>query len=338
MKVARLKDIERIAVEEANKATLESEDHVLIQIKVVTICGSDVHYFKSQHLPHHLAYPLVLGHEAAGVVRQVGRKVTHLKVGDRVAIEPSNWCGKCYYCRTGRYNFCEKLTFMASKGITGALREYVSWPAKVVFKLPDNLSFKMGALLEPLSVAYSAMEKLPLENCSNIAIIGAGSIGMLVGKLISIMYPQKKVCLIDLHNDKKRLGERLGLKKEQFLIQGEYKNSDILDLDALIDTTGNTKVVNTFMNYLRYGGTLVQVGVTDQRLQQTFKQIVYKGLCIIGSYRYANTYPKLISLLKNDDYNIAKIITHNFHLSDVQKAFEIAQSPRCMKVSIIMDK
>lgn len=338
MEEALLKGSERVEVEDINEILQVSDDNVVIQIKVVTICGSDISYFKSKNLPHNLTYPLVLGHEAAGVVTQTGKNITHLKVGDRVAIEPGISCGECYYCKRGDYNFCKDLIFMASKGTTGALKEYVSWPGKCVFKLPDNLSFEEGALLEPLSVAYSAIEKLPIDDCSNIAILGAGSIGMLVAKLLTIMFPNKKVYLTDLYSIKKNLGENIGLKKEQFLIQGEYDESTIPILDAIVDTTGNTKVVNTFINHLRYGGTLVEIGVTDQLLQKTFKQVVYKGLRVIGSYRYANTYPKLISILNKGSYGIDKIITHHFSLSEVQKAFEMAQESTCIKVAISMDE
>ncbi|WP_444642797.1 zinc-dependent alcohol dehydrogenase [Caproiciproducens sp. R1] len=338
MKEALLKDVERIEVEDVQENSTISDDSVLVRMKVVTICGSDVNYFRAKTLPHHLAYPLVLGHEAAGVITRAGKNITRLKVGDRVALEPGNWCGHCRYCRSGQYNFCERLSFLASKGTPGALKEFISWPGKCVFRLPDSLSFEEGALLEPLSVAYSAIEKLPEENCSVIAVLGAGSIGMLIGKLLSVMFPDKKVYLSDIFPEKRDIGVQMDFKREQFLIAGKYDGSTVPALDAVIDTTGNTEAVNTFIGYLHNGGTLVTVGVSDQPLGQTFKQIVYKGLRVIPSYRYTNTYPKLISLLQQEKIDIGRIITHRFSFEETQKAFEKTRDILCMKVAVQVDK
>ncbi|MCR0204167.1 alcohol dehydrogenase catalytic domain-containing protein [[Clostridium] innocuum] len=316
--------------------TLQANE-VLIEVKVVTICGSDLSYFKAEKLPHKLEYPLVLGHEMAGIIKETGSSVTAFRQGDRVAVEPQSYCGHCDACQRGDYNFCESLQFMASKGISGALKQYVKWPQQSVYKLVDTMSLEEGALMEPLSVAYSAIEKLKFHKDGNLVILGAGSIGLLMGTLMQAMYPKVMVHLVDIYENKRDIGERLHLRREQFLINDSYDLSAMKPFTHIVDTTGNSHLVKKFLHHSLPGATLLEIGVSDHPLEISFKEIVYQGLRIIGSYRYTNTYPKLLKLFQEQCLHVRDIITDTYSLQDVQAAFEQAMDGQNhSKVAILL--
>lgn len=320
MKQVVLQSPKTMLCTEADESKQLGPNDVCIMVKAVTICGSDVSYFKRDILPHHLQYPLVLGHEMAGIVKAVGTSVTHIRPGNRVAIEPQIACGHCPACLRGNYNFCESVKFMASKGMQGALKEEVIWPKERVFHLPDSMSMEEGALLEPLSVAYSALEKLVFHEQDTLVILGAGSIGLFMAVLMHLLYPMVKVNLVDLYENKRDMGLKMQLQKEQFLIGNDYDMQRLPKFTHVIDTTGNAKLVHKFLQHSICGVTLLAIGISNQKLEMDFQDIVYQGIHIIGSYRYTNTYPKLIELFKQG-LDVKAIITDRYPLVQAQQAF-----------------
>lgn len=301
-------------------------DEVKIKVKVVTICGSDSSYFQVDTLPHNLVYPLILGHEVAGKVIEVGCNVHHLHIGDRVAIEPSVSCGQCIYCKRGDYNFCSSLRFMASKGTNGALQEILVYPSKHVYRLPEHMGYEEGALLEPLSVAYSAIEKMKFTSDAQVVILGAGAIGMLVGKLMSILYPDVDVYLVDIYEEKRALGMAIGLHTSQFLLPSS--NQVRKPFTHMVDTTGSSALVKKYIGFSMNNVTLVEIGVSDQPLDLTCKELVYQGITIIGSYRYTHTYPKLLALYEANKLDMNHIITKRYSYLDAQQAFMEARNTK----------
>ncbi|MBS6179749.1 alcohol dehydrogenase catalytic domain-containing protein [[Clostridium] innocuum] len=328
MKQALLKQQGVLAISDIEEDLSLRANEVLIEVKAVTICGSDLSYFQAEKLPHHLQYPLILGHEMAGIVKETGTAVASIQKGDCVAVEPQSYCGHCNACIRGDYNFCESLKFMASKGISGALKQYVKWPQGSVYKLENSMSFEEGALLEPLSVAYSAIDKLDFHKDSRLVILGAGSIGLLMGVLMQVLYPEVNVHLVDIYESKRDMGERLHMKKEQFLIGDTYDLQLMKPFTHIIDTTGNSKVVKRFLQHSILGAVLLEIGVSDHPLDISFKEIVYQGLRIIGSYRYTNTYPKLLKLFREQRLHVCDIITGSYPIEAAQTAFEQALDGR----------
>ncbi|MGB9682868.1 MAG: alcohol dehydrogenase catalytic domain-containing protein, partial [bacterium] len=159
MKVAVLEKIRNVSIEE-REIPKPKEDEVLVRIKSVGVCGSDIHYYNEGRIGSFVVEkPIILGHESSGEVVEVGSKVKSLKVGDRVALEPGIPCRKCNYCKTGRYNLCPDVVFMATPPVDGAFAEYVVHPEDFAFKLPDNVSYDEGALMEPLSVGIYASNR-----------------------------------------------------------------------------------------------------------------------------------------------------------------------------------
>ena len=159
------------------------DDEVLVKIGHVGVCGSDLHYFEAGGIGKNIVHPpFVLGHEAGGTVVEVGKNVTHLKVGDRVALEPGKTCGHCEFCKTGRYNLCPDVIFFATPPIDGVFQEYVAHEAALCFKIPDNMDTMEAALIEPLAVGMHAARQGDAHLGQIAVVTGAGCIG-----LVSIM-------------------------------------------------------------------------------------------------------------------------------------------------------
>ena len=153
---------------------------VLVKLEYVGICGSDMHYYETGRIGDYVVEPpFVLGHEPGGVVVEVGEGVTHLKAGDRVALEPGKTCGKCKFCREGKYNLCPDVIFFATPPVDGVFQEYVAHEADLCFKLPDNVSTLEGALIEPLAVGFHAAKQGGARAGQTAVVFGAGCIGLV---------------------------------------------------------------------------------------------------------------------------------------------------------------
>lgn len=155
----------------------------LVKVHCIGVCGSDIHYYEHGQIGRYIVKePIVLGHELAGEIVEIGKAVTHLAPGDRVAVEPGVTCGRCEYCKSGRYNLCPDVVFLATPPVNGAWAEYIVMPSDYLFKLPDSMSFEAGALLEPLSVGFHAMQRGEAKPFARLLITGLGPIGLLAGQ------------------------------------------------------------------------------------------------------------------------------------------------------------
>lgn len=177
MKVAVMNGIGKMGYTTRDIPT-PKDDEVLVKLEYVGICGSDMHYYETGAIGHYVVEPpFVLGHEPGGTVVEVGKKVTHLKVGDRVALEPGKTCGHCKFCREGKYNLCPDVVFFATPPVDGVFQEYVAHEAALCFKLPDNVSTLEGALIEPLAVGFHAANQGGAHAGQTAVVMGAGCIG-----------------------------------------------------------------------------------------------------------------------------------------------------------------
>lgn len=158
-------------------------NEALIKVYCIGICGSDVHYYEHGRIGRYVVKePIILGHELAGEVVEVGKQVSNIAVGDRVAVEPGVTCGQCDYCKSGRYNLCPDVVFLATPPVNGAWAEYIVMPSDYLFKLPDSMSYEEGAMLEPLSVGFHAMMRGKVQPFDRVLITGLGPIGLLAGQ------------------------------------------------------------------------------------------------------------------------------------------------------------
>ncbi len=189
------------------------DNEVLVKIEHVGLCGSDIHYYEHGRIGDFVVEkPIILGHEAAGTIVEVGRGVETLKKGDLVALEPGITCGKCEFCKTGRYNLCPDVEFLATPPYDGAFVEYIAYPADMCFKLPEGMDTLEGALIEPLAVGFHAANQAGAQRGETAVVLGAGCIGLVT--LMSLMARGvKEVYITDLIDIRLKKLKRLVLKR-----------------------------------------------------------------------------------------------------------------------------
>ena len=241
------------------------DDEIGVEVKSVGICGSDMGFFEGKAFsifPDSL--PFVLGHESAGVVYQVGRNVKKLKVGDRVSLEPGVPCCKCEFCQTGRYNLCPEVKFLATPPYEGALKRYISYAAFKAYKIPDNMTFTQGALIEPLSVGIHAVNRGGVKVGKTVTILGGGCIGMCV-LLAAKAWGASRIIVCDLFDS--HLDKALALGATDVINSGEVDAVEkIKELtggegtDIVFETAGSPVTAAQTSHIVKRGGTIVMVG------------------------------------------------------------------------------
>lgn len=308
------------------------EKQVLIQLEYVGICGSDVHYFHTGACGAYkvdLSEDFMLGHECAGTVVELGAGVTSLKVGDRVALEPGITCGKCEFCKSGHYNLCPDVVFLATPPVQGCNEEYIAFPEDMCFKLPDNVSTLEGSLIEPLSVGFHAANQGEVGVGDTVVILGGGCIG-LVTLLSCKAHGAGTVIVADLVDARLEKAKELGadyvinsgredvFKEIEKLTQGR-------GADKVFETAGSPVTIAQTPFFVRMGGTIVLVGLSSkEEINYNFAQIMAKEATIKSVFRYRNIYPKAIAAVASGAIDLKGIATHIFDLDHIQEAYDEA--------------
>ncbi|XP_017848971.1 sorbitol dehydrogenase isoform X2 [Drosophila busckii] len=310
-----------------------SDDEVLLAMDSVGICGSDVHYLEKGRIGHFvLTKPMIIGHEAAGVVTKVGSKVRHLAVGDRVAIEPGTPCGKCELCKQGSYNLCEGMVFCATPPYDGNLTRYYKHPAHFCYKLPDHVSMEEGALLEPLSVGVHACRRAGIGLGSKVLILGAGPIG-LVTLLAAQSMGASEILITDLVQHRLDVAKELGathtmlLKREETAEQITERVHKVMTAqpDISIDCCGAESTTRLGIFATRSGGVVVIVGMGPAEMKLPLFNALAREVDIRGVFRYCNDYAGALALVASGKMNIKRLVTHHFDITETAKAFETAR-------------
>lgn len=325
MKVVYLTEPGKMEIADEPKP-LVTPGNALVKIEYNGICGSDVHFFKDGRVGDCVLHDkFVLGHEVSGTVVEIGEGVTNLQVGDRVALEPGYACGKCEFCKTGRYNLCPEMKFFAAPPVAGALKEYVSHPADMCFKLPDNVSTMEGALVEPLAVGLHATSLGGVSLGQSVVILGAGCIG-LVTLLSAKARGAAKVIVADLHEKRLEFARQMGAdetinaKEEDVLKRVHELLGD--GPDVVFETAGSPVTIAQTPWVARKGGTIVLVGMSaESEIRYNFFQAMEKEVTIKCVFRYRNLYPVAIAAISSGSINVKQIVTHEFTLDESERAF-----------------
>ncbi|RLE79903.1 MAG: alcohol dehydrogenase, partial [Thermoprotei archaeon] len=242
MKAAVLKGPYDINVTDTERPEI-GDDQVLIRVKRCGICGSDIHAYKGKH-PDFII-PIIPGHEFSGVIEEVGSSVKRVKEGDRVVVEPLKVCGKCYYCRRGAYNKCTNLKVLGAQ-VNGAFAEYIAVDERWVYRLPDNVSFEEGAMVEPLAVAVHAVKRANHIG-NNVLVLGSGTIGLLLAQVLKI-YGASEVIVTDIKDWKLNLAKEFGaitvnpLKDD--LKEAIDRVTGGIGVDSSFEAVGNEETLN----------------------------------------------------------------------------------------------
>ena len=304
------------------------DDEVLVKVEYVGICGSDLHYYEAGRIGDFIVKaPLVLGHESGGTVVEVGKNVTHLKVGDRVALEPGKTCGHCEHCRNGRYNLCKDVVFFATPPVDGVFQEYVAHEAGLCFKLPDNVDTMEGALVEPLAVGFHAANIGGAHAGQTAVVFGAGCIG-LVTLLALKAEGVSTVYVVDIMPKRLDKAKELGATE---VINGKDVDAveKIMELtggrgvDLAIDTSGTEFCARQCIYACNKGATIVYVGYSASgEMTLPHSQILDKELTVKGIFRYRHIYPMAIEAIADGRVPIKKIVTKIFDFPNVKDALD----------------
>ena len=327
MKTAVMLGIGEMGFEERDIPQVK-DDEVLVKLEYVGICGSDLHYYETGAIGDYVVEPpFVLGHEPGGIVVEVGKNVTHLKAGDRVALEPGKTCGHCEFCKTGRYNLCPDVVFFATPPVDGVFQEYVAHEADLCFKLPDNVSTLEGALIEPLAVGFHAAIQGDAHLGQKAVVMGAGCIG-----LVSIMALKARgvseVYVVDIME--KRLKKALELGADG-VINGAEENveqkirqiTDGRGVDLVIETAGTEITTRQAISIAKKGSNIVLVGYSKSgEMTLPMSLVLDKELTFKTVFRYRHIYPMAIEAVAQGKVNLKGIVTDIFDLDDVQKAMD----------------
>ena len=315
-------------------------EDVLIRVKACGICGSDVHGYDGstgRRIP-----PLIMGHEAAGIVHSAGRDVKSFKPGDRVTFDSTISCGMCRFCAAGAVNLCEKRQVL---GVScgeyrrnGAFAEYVSVPARIVYALPDEFSFAHAALIEAVSVAIHAAKITQIRPGSTAVVIGAGMIGLLSVQAFR-HYGCDRVFAVDVDETRLKMARDLGAA-DTFSGSTSEIVSRVLDVtdgrgaEIAVEAVGAQEPINTAIECVCSGGTVTLIGNVSPRVEIPLQRVVSRQLRLLGSCASAGEYPECIALMQKGAIRVERLISAVAPLSDAPQWFERlhAREPGLMKV------
>ncbi|TFG64326.1 MAG: NAD(P)-dependent alcohol dehydrogenase [Spirochaetales bacterium] len=272
-----------------------ADDEVLIRIRATGICGSDLHYFREGRVGTNvIRTPHILGHESTGEIIETGKAVKNLKKGDRVAVEPGVPCLRCDHCLRGRYNLCNEVKFLGAPPNHGTLREYIAHKSLFVHKLPDNLSFAEGAFFEPLAVGYNAIVKSGIKPGESVVITGAGPIG-IVCLMLAKLAGAARITILDVDRYRLKIAESMGANET--LLPEEAKAPSPVH-DCVIEATGTEEGLTLCVEYLKKGGRMVLVGMSNSPVSLNTIALLRKEAAIYTVYRYANYYQPVLELFR----------------------------------------
>jgi L-iditol 2-dehydrogenase len=304
------------------------DDEVLIRVKACGICGSDVHGFTGKtgrRIP-----PLIMGHEAAGVVENFGKDVKGFEKGDRVCFDSTVYCNECKPCREGLFNRCDKRQVL---GVStpefkrhGAFAEYVSVPWWIVFKIPDNMSFIQAAFLEPASIGTHAGNRPPISSDETVVVIGGGTIGLFVMQAAKLR-GASKVIVVDINDFRLGLAVKLGADKvvnpqksdlrETILAETEGKGAEVT-----FEVVGYAQTFREGISITKTGGHLIAVGNLEPTAEFNLQELVARELTFRGSYASSGEFKECIGLVASGKINIEPLISDVLPLKDGAEAFD----------------
>ncbi|KAF5860635.1 hypothetical protein ETB97_001339 [Aspergillus alliaceus] len=323
---------------------------VLLQIKATGICGSDLHFWKTGRIGELIFKgDCIIGHEAAGVVLKCGEGVTHINPGDRVAVEPGVPCETCFLCNDGRYNLCEDVQFAGVYPYAGTIQRYKVHPAKWVHKLPDNLTYAEGALLEPLSVVMRGMQVAGLQLGHGAVVCGAGPIGLiaLAAARASGAHP---IVITDLESSRLAFAKEfvpscityqvdrsLDAQGNAKAIRSLFGDEEYFAPETILECTGVESSVCTALYTARRGGSVVAIGVGKAAMNNLpFMHISLAEIDLRFINRYRDTWPPAIACMSGGILDLKKLVTHTFPLEKAEEALQLCADARHPSIKVLV--
>jgi L-iditol 2-dehydrogenase len=317
----------------------EIEDNqVLVKIMRIGICGSDIHVYHGKH--PYTSYPVVQGHEVSALVVKIGQDVKNIEVGDKVTIQPQVFCGKCYSCTHGKYHICDKLKVMGFQ-TTGMASEYFAVDSEKVLKLPADLSYDLGAMIEPLAVAVHAVSRGGEVKGKKVLVLGAGPIGNLVAQCAKAMGAEQ-VMITDLSEYRLKTAEECGI---DYCVNTSSQDlgAEILNkfgpdrADLILECVGVNPTMEQAVTYARKGSDIIVVGVFGEKARIDLGLVQDRELRLIGTLMYQERdYIKAIELVGSNKIKLEPLITDYFDFKDYIKAYEHIEEKRDKSMKVII--
>jgi L-iditol 2-dehydrogenase len=325
---------------------IPAPDEVLVRVKACGICGSDVHGYdgsSGRRIP-----PIVMGHEAAGVVAGMGSKVSGIQEGDRITFDSTIYCGRCAYCLRGEVNLCDRRQVL---GVStpeyrrpGAFAEYVLVPQRIMHRLPGDISFAEAAMVEPLAVAVHAVSLSEINENSTVLVVGAGMIGILVMQALRAANCSR-IYISDIDDTRLRLAEQLGAtatinaKKADTAAEIHGLTSGT-GVDVALEAVGNSVAIKTAIDSVRKGGTVTLIGNISPTVEIPLQAVVSRQIRLQGSAASSGEYPQCIDLLARGAVRVKRLITAITPLEEGPRWFERLHSgePNLIKIILTPDE
>lgn len=302
---------------------------ILLRVKAIGICGSDLHYYRGEPAGNKaLEYPFIMGHEFAGVVEAAGAQVSHVKAGDRVAVDPAVPCGHCEYCLEGNPNVCPSVRFAGSPGVPGAMQDLIVWPASTAFPIPDTMSFAQAAILEPLGVALHAANLGKIKLADRVAVLGCGPIGALLIQLAKRSGAQD-VFATEVLPHRLEMARQAGATFEIDASRMDAVKTIMAatrgrGVDVAFEVAGALATPEQAAEVCKPGGTVVIVGICgEDRMDFNAGVTRRKGLTIKVSRRMKHVYARTAALWQRQMVDIDGFVTHTFPMVKGAEAFRI---------------
>lgn len=329
MRASVLLERQKLVVEQRPVPALD-RDQVLVKVTSVGVCGSDVHFWHDGVLGDWVVHePLVLGHESAGRIVQVGADVPADRVGQRVSIEPQRPNPTSAQSLSGRYNLDPDMRFYAVPGVDGAFAEYVAIQSHFAWPVPDCVSDDAAALLEPLSVAVATARKANFTVGARVLIAGAGPIGIITAQ-VARAYGAREVFISDISAERRAKALAFGATSALDPAAEDVRGLD-LGVDCFVDASGAPAAVTAGISAVRPGGTVVLVGMGPTEMPLPITVIQNRELIVTGVFRYANTWPTAIELVERGLVDLDSMVTGHYELDSVEAAFRSTREPGTLK-------
>lgn len=336
MKAIQVSEPGKIDIIEKDMPEIKENNEVLIKIKAVGICGSDMHIY---HGTNPMAtYPRIIGHEFTGEVQKLGSEVSDLKVGDRVVVEPIEFCGECYACKSGRSNVCESLEVLGVHK-DGGMQEYIVVPHVKVHKIDNFTEWEKATMVEPFTIAAQSTWRGNVKKDDYVLIMGAGPIGLGI-----LQYSKHKgaICIVtDINDEKLEFAKELGADhtinvSKKDVVEEVFKITDNMGANVTLDTACLPRTFEQCVEVASPAGRVVVLGFSEETSNIPQVSITKKELTIVGSRLETDKFPEVIDLFNKGVLNPEALVTHKFDFKDIKKAIEAIEDPEVKTNKVVV--
>lgn len=321
MRAAKLVELNRIEVVDVEVPGIKNDTDVQVQVKAVGVCGTDLHMFKEARADVQL--PRIMGHELSGVVTQIGSKVSRVKIGDRVVLDPVFACGKCTTCRKGHPNVCSSVKCYGVQ-MDGGYQDYIVVGQEHLYSFDSSITFEQAALAEPFSIASNILHRAQLAKGESLLVIGSGTIGMAVIQVAKMI--GARLLVSDVIDRKLEIARSMGAdavvnSKTESLKDAAAKFAPE-GFDVVLDAVGITPIFQQSIDYAAPCGRMMCIGFDGRPAEIPPATVTRRELSIIGSRMNCFRFPIVMEWLKDGKIQADKMISCKYNINDIQKAFE----------------